>query len=75
MVKTITKCNAFDRYKEHYWVLYKNALNGNGVLGAVPQLTEGDNDIIKTFRKSTLVGDIYACQVKNNMPIDVVSLC
>lgn len=74
MIRTITKCSAFDSYQEHYWVLYKNFLNGGGVVGAVPTLTEGSGDAVKAFRKSFLSTSIYACEVKNKEPIDILRL-
>lgn len=74
MTRTLSKCRAFDSYQEHYWVLYKNYLNGCGVIGAVPTLTEGSGDAVKTFRRSSLLSSIYARKVKNNESIDITCL-
>ncbi len=71
MTRTVKKCKAFDEYREHYWVLYKNFLYGRGVLGAVPPSISGVSEAVTTFRKSSLVKSIYACKVNNNNPIDI----
>lgn len=74
MVKTLTKCQAFDKYKEHYWVFYKNFLNGRGVVGPAQTVTDGSNDAVKTFRKSSFLEPIYAREVRNHEQIDISCL-
>ena len=74
MVKTLTNCQAFDTYKEHYWVLYKNFLNGRGVVGVAQTMIDGSSDAVKAFRKASLPKPIYAREVKNNEQIDISCL-
>ena len=75
MVKSVSKCDALSKYCEHYWVLYKNALNGEGVLGAIPEVANEDPAVVKAFRKSSLRDRIYTRETKNNEIIDFSSLC
>ena len=75
MVKSVSKCDALSRYHEHYWVLYKNALNGEGVLGVIPTVANEDIDVVNAFRMSSLRNRIFARKTKNSETIDFITLC
>lgn len=75
MVKSVSKCDALTKYREHYWVFYKNVLNGPGVIGAIQKSVPEDDEIVKAFRKSSLRDCILTRKTLNNETVNFCTLC